>query len=150
MMPRLAPVVAPGVPHHIVQRGSRRQRTFFCDDDYQTYGELMAEWCGAHRVEIWACCLMPNHVQRIAVPQSPDGLSRAIGKARRRYTRKSPSRPRTYRPAARRRGVSGEARTKARPSPEAAETSAEARTAGLTTTSADARELGMMSPELGP
>jgi putative transposase len=47
----------------------------------------MAEWCGAHEVENWAYCLMPNHVQLIAVPQTADGLRRAIGEVHRRYTR---------------------------------------------------------------
>jgi len=44
-MARLARVVVPGVPHHITQRGNRRQQTFFCDEDYQAYLDLMAEWC---------------------------------------------------------------------------------------------------------
>jgi putative transposase len=47
----------------------------------------MAEWCGAHAVEVWAYCLMPNHVHLIAVPQTADGLNRAIGEAHRRYSR---------------------------------------------------------------
>jgi putative transposase len=66
-MARLARVVAPRFPHHVTQRGNRGQQTFFCDEDYQSYLELMAEWCGAHQVEIWAYCLMPNHVHLIAV-----------------------------------------------------------------------------------
>jgi Transposase IS200 like len=41
---------------------------FFCDEDYQTYQSLMVERCGAHNVEIWAYCLMPNHIHLIAVP----------------------------------------------------------------------------------
>jgi putative transposase len=86
-MARLARVVAPGCAHHVTQRGNRRQQTFFCDDDYRAYLELMAEWCGAHQVEIWAYCLMPNHVHLIAVPHSSDGLRRAIGEVHRRYTR---------------------------------------------------------------
>jgi putative transposase len=86
-MARLARVVAPGLPHHITQRGNRQQPTFFCDEDYQHYLELMAEWCDFHSVEIWAYCLMPNHVHFIAVPQSADGLARAIGEVHRRYTR---------------------------------------------------------------
>jgi putative transposase len=40
------------------------------------------------RVEIWAYCLMPNHVHLIAVPKSEDGLRQAIGEAHRRYTRR--------------------------------------------------------------
>ncbi len=86
-MARLARVVAPGMPHYITQRGNRGQRTFFRANDYRTYVELMAEWCALQEVEIWAYCLMPNHVHLIAVPQSPDGLTRAIGEAHRRYTR---------------------------------------------------------------
>ena len=86
-MARLARIVAPGLPHHITQRGNRCQPTFFCDEDYQYYLELMAQWCSAHQVEIWAYCLMPNHVHLIAVPQSADGLRRAIGEVHLRYTR---------------------------------------------------------------
>jgi len=53
-MARLARVIAPGLPHHITQQGNRRRQTFFCDEDYRTYLELVAEWCAAHEVEIWA------------------------------------------------------------------------------------------------
>ena len=87
-MPRIARVVAPGYAHHVTQRGNRRQRTFFCDDDYRAYLGLMAEWCGRCGVEIWAYCLMPNHVHLIAVPSTEEGLRRGIGEAHRRYTRR--------------------------------------------------------------
>ena len=86
-MARIARVVAEHYPHHITQRGNRRQDTFFCDDDYRYYIQLMAEWCGKCGVTIWAYCLMPNHVHLIAVPESEDGLRRALGEAHRRYTR---------------------------------------------------------------
>ncbi len=87
-MPRIARVVAPGLPHHVTQRGNRRQRTFFGDGDYEAYIELMAEWCRACGVEVWAYCLMPNHVHLIVVPESEDGLRRGLGEAHRRYTRR--------------------------------------------------------------
>ena len=87
-MARIARVIVPGLPHHVTQRGNRRQQTFFCDDDYQAYLELMAEWCGKYQVQIWAYCLMPNHVHLIAVPETEEGLARAIGEAHRRYTRR--------------------------------------------------------------
>lgn len=85
---RLGRVVAPGIPHHITQRGNRRQQTFFCAEDYQAYLALMEDWCRSCAVEVWAYCLMPNHVHVIAVPDSEDGLRRAIGEAHRRYTRR--------------------------------------------------------------
>jgi putative transposase len=87
-MARIARVIAPGYPHHITQRGNRRQQTFFCDDDYLAYIELMAQWCKTYHVEIWSWCLMPNHVHLIAVPYKKENLARAIGEAHRRYTRR--------------------------------------------------------------
>lgn len=86
-MGRIARVVAAGYPHHITQRGNRRQPTFFVDDDYKTYRELMAEWCKRCDVEVWAYCLMPNHTHMITVPAAEEGLRRAIGETHRRYTR---------------------------------------------------------------
>ena len=76
------------MPHHITQRGNRRQQTFFNDGDYAAYLELMAEWCREKGVQIWSYCLMPNHVHLIAVPSAEDGLRWAIGEAHRRYTRR--------------------------------------------------------------
>jgi putative transposase len=87
-MARLARVVVPGHPHHITQRGNRRQQTFFSRDDYAAYKSLLAEWCSACGVSILAYCLMPNHVHLVAVPASADGLRLAIGEAHRRYTRR--------------------------------------------------------------
>ncbi len=87
-MAGLARVTAPGVPHHVTQRGNRRQRTFFHDDDYLAYIELMAEWCLLCGVGVWAYCLMPNHAHLIVVPRSEDGLRKAIGEAHRRYSRR--------------------------------------------------------------
>lgn len=40
-MARIARIVVPGYPHHITQRGNRRQETFFCDDDYRQYIDVL-------------------------------------------------------------------------------------------------------------
>ena len=87
-MARIARVVAPGMPHHITQRGNRRQQTFFSDDDYVAYTDLIAKWCRVYGVDVWAYCLMPNHVHLIAVPSEKESLKNAIGEAHRRYTRR--------------------------------------------------------------
>jgi putative transposase len=86
-MARLARAVVPDFPHHITQRGNRRQQTFFGPEDYLLYIALMSEWCHRFDVAIWAYCLMPNHVHLIAVPTTLDGLCRAISEAHCRYTR---------------------------------------------------------------
>jgi putative transposase len=87
-MPRLARAVVPGLPHHVTQRGNRRQKTFFQLDDYLLYMALMGEECERFGVEILAYCLMPNHVHLIAVPSTEEALRRAVGEAHRRYTQK--------------------------------------------------------------
>ena len=84
----MARAVASGLPHHVTQRGNRRQQTFFNKEDYQSYLELMAEWCGVRQVDIWAYCLMPNHIHLIAIPKEKESLTLAIGEAHRRYTRR--------------------------------------------------------------
>jgi len=52
-MARLARAVAPGIPHHVTQRGNRRQPTFLCEEDDQRYVELMAQFCRHEQVETW-------------------------------------------------------------------------------------------------
>ena len=34
-MDRIARYVVPGLPHHVTQRGNRRERVFFGDEDYR-------------------------------------------------------------------------------------------------------------------
>jgi putative transposase len=87
-MARLARVVAAGVPHHVTQRGNRRQTVFFRDDDYRAYAGLLAEGCAGFGVAVWGYCLMPNHVHLILVPRDEAGLRAALGEAHRRYTRR--------------------------------------------------------------
>ena len=58
-MAPLAPVVVPGMPHHVTQRGNRRQPTFFGDDHHPAYLELMGNWCNERGHKIWEYCLAP-------------------------------------------------------------------------------------------
>ena len=84
-MARLARLVVPGLPHHMTQRGNGRARTFFEDDDYRLYRDLLAENCQAAEVEVWAWCLMPNHVHLILVPADADAVRRALAATHRCY-----------------------------------------------------------------
>lgn len=73
------------MPHHVTQRGTRRQDVFFGADDFKTYLSILQEQCEQEHVDVWSYCLMPNHVHLILVPKSTTGLSRVIGKAHKRY-----------------------------------------------------------------
>ena len=78
-------------PSHYT-KGNRRQQTFFSDQDFKAYLTLMAESCLNYKVEIWAYCLIPNHIHLIAVFETKDGLNLAVGEAHRRYIEYNPFR----------------------------------------------------------
>jgi putative transposase len=56
-MPRIARVVNTGLPHHVIQRGNRRQNVFFSEADKKEYISLMKEQSEKHGLKIWAYCL---------------------------------------------------------------------------------------------
>jgi putative transposase len=86
-MSRLARIVVPGLPHHVVQRGNRRQDVFFSPADKNYYIDLISKACAKHGVDIWSWCLMSNHVHFIAVPAREDSLAKCFSDAHVRYTR---------------------------------------------------------------
>jgi putative transposase len=85
-MGAIARVVIPGCPHHIIQRGNRRQKVFFHDEDKKFYLHLLSYHSRKENVSIWCYCLMDNHVHFIAVPQKPESLAKAVGEIHRKYT----------------------------------------------------------------
>jgi putative transposase len=84
-MARFARIVVPGLPHHITQRGSRRMQVFLSEDDYRLYTRLLGDHARRHALDIWAYCLMPNHVHLVVVPSREQGLARPLGQAHQRY-----------------------------------------------------------------
>ncbi len=84
-MARIARVVMLGYPHHIIQRGNRRQQVFFSDKDKFIYLKLLKEQAQKYALVFWAYCLMDNHVHFIAVPSNKESF-RAIAESNRRYT----------------------------------------------------------------
>ena len=74
----MARVVVPGIPHHLTQRGNRREDVFFCDGDRQRFLQLLLEYSAKHGMEILAYCLMTNHVHFVSVPAQADSLARVM------------------------------------------------------------------------
>jgi putative transposase len=84
-MARLARIVVPDLPHHVTARGNRREPIFFETGDQEVYLGILGEHLRKARVELWAYCLMPNHVHLIACPSTAEGLAAALGAAHRRW-----------------------------------------------------------------
>ncbi len=86
-MARMARVVLPGLPHHVLQRGVRSMPLFADAADHHTYLRLLAQFTTQQQVQVWAWCLMTNHSHLVLLPAQADGLARAVGETHRRYTR---------------------------------------------------------------
>lgn len=67
-MPRLARVVLPNFPHHIVQRGHNKQAVFAEPQDFENYLSNLKELKAALGVKVYAFCLMTNHVHLLLDP----------------------------------------------------------------------------------
>ena len=85
-MARIARIVIPDVPHHVTQRGNRREPVFFEEGDYARYLAFLGEGAEKSGTKILAYCLMPNHVHLIVVPRHANGLRELFADAHRKYT----------------------------------------------------------------
>ena len=85
-MPRLARTVFADIPHHITQRGNRREDVFFTDDDRLIYLEWLRFYCEKYDVSVLAYCLMTNHVHLVLTPHSKDGLQQVLKPLHMRYS----------------------------------------------------------------
>lgn len=86
-MARIARVVIPGIPHHIIQRGNRRQTVFFNNEDKQTYLEYLNIYAKPAGISFFGYCLMNNHVHLLVVPKTKESLAIGLAEAHRRYSR---------------------------------------------------------------
>jgi REP element-mobilizing transposase RayT len=66
-MPRQSRTVFAGIPHHITQRGNRREDIFLANKYPEAYLTWLREYSGKFDVEILANCLMTNHIHLVAV-----------------------------------------------------------------------------------
>lgn len=67
-MPRVGRVVLPDYPHHVVQRGHNRQVVFAQEEDFRNYLENLHELKVLYGIQVFAYCLMTNHVHLLLQP----------------------------------------------------------------------------------
>jgi len=87
-MPRVARTVFADLPHHITQRGNRRETVFFNDEDRICYLSWLKEYSDKHNIEILAYCLMTNHVHLVVVPFTEESLQRVLRPLHMRYAQR--------------------------------------------------------------
>lgn len=84
-MPRNARCVLPGIPYHVTQRGTDRQRVFFLNSDREMYLRLLSRNLGGARVRVLAYALMTNHIHAIVIPERADSLAVLFRRVHGRY-----------------------------------------------------------------
>ena len=77
-MPRIARAVAPGFPHHIVQRGNNRAEVFLSPEDREVYLYLLKSYAEKWNTSILSYCLMTNHVHLLAKPSEEESLHKMM------------------------------------------------------------------------
>lgn len=82
---RTSRIIAPGLPHHVLQFGNYGHQVFKEAGDYEIYLGWLAEYGKRFSVEIWAYCLMPNHIHFVCVPHTGTGLARIFNTLHMRY-----------------------------------------------------------------
>lgn len=76
----------PGIPHHVTQRGNRREDIFFEEGDRQRYIQLLLEYSAKYGLKTLAYCLMTNHVHLVCIPERADTLGLVFRPLDMRYT----------------------------------------------------------------
>jgi putative transposase len=77
-MARLARLIIPQYPHHILQRGNDRQLIFREEADYSAFLKWLREAARQFKVAVHAYVLMPNHFHLLATPADETGLARMM------------------------------------------------------------------------
>jgi putative transposase len=77
-MPRRSRLIVPDQPHHVIQRGHNRARTFHSPGDFTLYLGLLNEHAGEFECAVHAYVLMPNHVHLLLTPRMRSGMSRMM------------------------------------------------------------------------
>jgi putative transposase len=85
-MPRQARFLEPKLPYHVTQRGNYGQDVFRSDEDRFKYLELMERYANKYKLEVWAYCLMSNHVHFIVYPHEHTSLARTMATAHMVYS----------------------------------------------------------------
>jgi len=86
-MPRRRRHCPPGLPVHVVQRGSNRHACFASDSDLKAYANWLREGADKFGVDVHAWVFMTNHVHLLLTPTATESISRCMQYLGRHYVR---------------------------------------------------------------
>ena len=86
-MARLPRLCLPGIPQHIIQRGTNRQACFASEKDFAAYANWLDKSASKHGVAIHAWVFMSNHVHLLVTSEKAQGISKMMQTLGRYYVR---------------------------------------------------------------
>ena len=86
-MSKIQRVEAIDYPYHVIQRGNRNQKVFIKEGDKAKYFKILKIQVELFNLEVWAYCLMNNHVHLVVVPKQKGSLTECISETHRLYSR---------------------------------------------------------------
>jgi putative transposase len=87
-MPRTARAVVAGIPYHITHRGNRGDKVFFRTTDYDRYLTWLDHYSRTKGLQVYAYCLMTNHIHVVCVPEEDDSLAGVFHALQMRYAQR--------------------------------------------------------------
>ena len=86
-MPRLARLIIPNQPHHVIQRGVARQAIFHDDQDFGFWLKSFRDALVLRPMAVHAYVLMSNHLHLLISPPDKESLSENMKSVGLRYTK---------------------------------------------------------------
>ncbi|MGI8906815.1 MAG: transposase [Candidatus Sumerlaeaceae bacterium] len=71
----------------MTHRGNPREHVFSTAEHREVYLAMLQQYAHHYKLDVWAYCLMTNHIHLIVVPGQPDSMANAIVRAHMRYAR---------------------------------------------------------------
>lgn len=85
-MSRIARLAFDKSPYHIMVRGNQKQATFFENEDFLKYLDLMRHYKKKYHFKLYGYCLMPNHVHLILEVKEAPNLGKIMQGLNQTYT----------------------------------------------------------------
>ena len=86
-MSKIQRIEAIGYPYHVIQRGNRNQKVFIRESDKAKYLKILKIQVGLFGLDVWAYCLMNNHIHLVVAPKQKGSLTECISETHRLYSR---------------------------------------------------------------
>ncbi len=85
-MSRAQRLIINNASYHIIARGNQKQKTFFEEEDFDKYLDLLRHYKREYHFNLYGYCLMPNHVHIVLEVKNGADLGKIMQGLNQTYT----------------------------------------------------------------